>query len=131
MVLLAYAAVDALAQQVGMPAVAGVLIDPVNPHLADGDALLARPCAEVREVGQHRIGRSLFAGEVGERVVDQRLLRNGTLEGGITFPVEPWFGGLPVRSSCAIRVPRGQGGGGGQAGTWSTGAPTGAPIAPG
>jgi len=38
-------AVDAFAQQVGVPAVAGVLLDPVNPQLPHGDALPAHPLA--------------------------------------------------------------------------------------
>jgi hypothetical protein len=41
------AAVDALAEQVGVPAVSGVLLDPVDPDLADGDAVLAHPLAQI------------------------------------------------------------------------------------
>jgi len=86
---LPYPAVDALAQQVGVAAVAGVLIDPVNPNLPDGDALPAKPRAQVRVPGQHRIGCFLLAGKVGECVRDLRLPRNRPLESGITRSVQP------------------------------------------
>lgn len=39
--LLADPAVDAFAQRVGVPAMAGVLVDAVDPQFADGDAALA------------------------------------------------------------------------------------------
>jgi hypothetical protein len=45
--LLPYPAVDAFAQQIGVPAVAGVLLDPVNPQLPDSDAVLTYPCAQI------------------------------------------------------------------------------------
>jgi hypothetical protein len=59
-------AVDALAQQVGVPAMAGVLLDSVNPQLPDGDTLPAHPRAQVRVPGQHRIGCRLFTGKVSD-----------------------------------------------------------------
>ena len=45
MPLLAYPTVDAFPQKIGVPAVSGVLLDPVNPQLPDGDAVLPHPLA--------------------------------------------------------------------------------------
>src|SRR6266536_2684857 len=87
-VLLPYPAVDAFAQQIGVPAVAGVLLDPVNPQLPDSDAVLTHPRAQIRILGQHCIGCRLFASKIGECALDQRLLRNGSLEVGITRSVQ-------------------------------------------
>src|SRR6478609_12112466 len=64
--LLADAAVDALPQQVGVPAVPGVLLDPVDLELADRDAVGAEPLAQVGVPGDGRVGRGLLPGEVGE-----------------------------------------------------------------
>jgi hypothetical protein len=47
-VLLLHPAVDAFTQQIGVPVVAGVLLDPVNPRLPGGDAVPARPRAQIR-----------------------------------------------------------------------------------
>jgi hypothetical protein len=44
--LLPYPAVDAFAQEVGVPAVACVLVDPVNPHLPASTASVA--CSRAR-----------------------------------------------------------------------------------
>ena len=49
--LLPYPAVDAFAQQIGVAAVAGVLLDPVNPQLPDSDAVLDHPRAQIRIPG--------------------------------------------------------------------------------
>jgi hypothetical protein len=46
--LLPNPAVDTFAQQVSVPAVAGVLLDAVNPHLPQGDAVVAYSHAQVR-----------------------------------------------------------------------------------
>ena len=43
--LLPYPTVDAFAEQIGVPAVSGVLLDPVNPQLPDGNAVLPHPLA--------------------------------------------------------------------------------------
>ena len=96
--LLPYPAVDAFAQQVGVPAVAGVFLDPANPHLPDCDALPAQPRAHLWVPGQHRVGCRLLTGEVSEGAVGQRLICNRSLEGGIARPVQP---GCRVSGSAA------------------------------
>jgi hypothetical protein len=71
-----------------VPAVSGVLLDPVNPQLPDGDAVLPHPLAQIRMLGQHCIGGRLLASEIGECVVDKRLLSGRSFEVGITRPVQ-------------------------------------------
>ena len=52
--LLPDSAVDALAQQVGVPAVPGVLLDPVDPQLTHRDTTFADPLSQIRMLGQRR-----------------------------------------------------------------------------
>jgi hypothetical protein len=73
---LPYPAVNAFAQQAGVPAMPGVFLDPVHPQLPDGVALPARQGARVRIPGQYRIGCRLLAGKVSECALDQGLLHN-------------------------------------------------------
>src|SRR5260221_3764356 len=87
-VLLPYPAVDAFAQQISVPAVAGVLLDPVNPQLPDSDAPLTHPRAQIRILGQYCICCRLFTSKIGECVLDQRLLCNGSVEVGIPRSVQ-------------------------------------------
>src|SRR6478736_1765081 len=61
------AAVDALAQQVGVPAVPGVLLDPVHLELPHRDAVRTEALAQVRVRGDDRVRRGLLPGEVRER----------------------------------------------------------------
>jgi hypothetical protein len=69
--------------------VSGVLLDPVNPQLPDGDAILSHPLAQIRMLDQHRISGRLLASEIGESVLDNRLLSDRSFEVGITRPVQP------------------------------------------
>jgi hypothetical protein len=94
---LPHPAVDTFAQQIGVPAVTGVLFDPVDPELADSDAALAHPRAQILVRGQHGIGCHLFANKVGDGVFDQRLLGDGSLEGGIACAVQLRRGRLSPR----------------------------------
>jgi len=95
--LLTYPTVDAFAQQIGVPAVTGVLLDAVDPQLPDGDAVLPHPFAEIRVLGQHCVGRRLLTSEIGECAVDNRLVSDGSVE--VPSPVPYNFGaGSPGRT---------------------------------
>jgi hypothetical protein len=58
---LAYPSVDALAQQVGVPAVTGILLDPVHHQLPNCDPVLRQTLAQIRVLGQRGVGRGLLA----------------------------------------------------------------------
>jgi hypothetical protein len=85
--LLPHPPVDTFAQQISVPTVAGVLIDPVNPKLPDSDPVPAQPRAQIRVPGQHRISCRLLASKVSKCALDQRLLGSRSLKGGLTRPV--------------------------------------------
>lgn len=74
------AAVDAFAQQVGVSAVAGVLLHPMNPELTDGDVVLTDPRTKIRVRGQRGICRCLLASKTCECALDQRLVGNRSFE---------------------------------------------------
>ena len=63
-----------------MPAVPGVLLDPVHLELPNGDAVGSQTLAEVRVLGQGGIGRGLLTDEVGVRRLDDRRIGSGTVE---------------------------------------------------
>src|SRR5579875_3733769 len=86
--LLADPSVDALPQQVGMAAVTGVLLHPVQEDLPYGDPLSADPFAQIRVLGEEGVGGGLLAGEVGEGGVDHGLVTDRVVELGITPPVQ-------------------------------------------
>ena len=88
MLLLPNPTVDAFALKISLPAGSGVLLDPVNPQLPDGDAVLPDPFAQIRTLGQHCIRGRLLASEIGECLVDKRLLSDHSFEVGITRPVQ-------------------------------------------
>jgi len=54
---LSYSPVEALAQQVGVPAVPGILFDSVHHELPHGDPVLAETLAQIRVLGQRCIRR--------------------------------------------------------------------------
>jgi hypothetical protein len=85
--------------------VSGVLLDPVNPQLPDGDAVRLHPPTQIRMLGQHCIGGRLLASEIGECVVDKRLLSGRCFEVGITRSslrrrAAPFCPEIPVRGPC-------------------------------
>src|SRR5579872_1899413 len=66
--------VDALSQQVGVPAVTGVLLDPVHHQLPNRDAARAEALAEVRVLGEGGVGGGLLARQGGVGGVDLGLI---------------------------------------------------------
>lgn len=67
---LADPSVHALAQQVGVAAVAGVLVDPVHQQFPHGDPVLPDALAQIRVRGERGVGGGLLALQVGEGRVD-------------------------------------------------------------
>lgn len=61
MVLLSHSPVDPLAEQVGVPAVTGMLLDPVHHELSHCDPALAQPLVQIRMLCQRGVGRGLLA----------------------------------------------------------------------
>ena len=82
------AAVDALAQQVGVPAVPRVLLDPVHQQLPDGDVVLSQPFAQIRMLGDRGVGLRLLAGKIGVRRLDHALIGDGSVEVPVAVAVQ-------------------------------------------
>lgn len=86
-----------------MPAVPGVLLDPVDQDLADRDPVRAEPLPEVRVPGQHRVGRGLLARQVRVRLVDHALVGDRAVEVRV---VPPYSAGSPSSSETHPRHSR-------------------------
>lgn len=71
-----------------MPAVPGILLDPVDQDLADRDPVRAEPLPEVRVPRQHRVGRGLLARQVRVRLVDHALVGDRAVEVRVVPPVQ-------------------------------------------
>jgi hypothetical protein len=78
-------AVDAFAQQVGVPAVPGVLLDPVYQQLLTAIPSFPLTLAWIRMLGQYGVSRGLLVDEVGIRGVDHGLLGDGAVKVGVAF----------------------------------------------
>ena len=85
---LAHATVDALPQQIRVAAVSGVLLDPVDQQLPDGDGVLPQTHAQVRMLGQHGVGGCLLTGQVGVCRVDHRLFGECSVEVGVARAIQ-------------------------------------------
>ena len=75
-------------QQVGMAAVSGVLLNPVEVQLSDGDAVLTQSLSQILMLGRHDVGSCLLTGQVGVGGVDRRLLGHRLLGGGVAGAVQ-------------------------------------------
>src|SRR5262249_45294780 len=89
---LAHATVDALPQQIRMAAVSGVLLDPVHQQLPDGDGVLPQTHAQIRMLGQYRVGGCLLTGQVGICGVDRRRFGDRSVEVGVARAVQLRWG---------------------------------------
>src|SRR5829696_1739982 len=85
---LAHATVDALPHQVGVPAVPGVLLDPVHQQFPDGNAVPPQTLPQIWMLGQRGVSGRLLAGQVGICGVDQRLIGESSVEVRVANAVE-------------------------------------------
>jgi hypothetical protein len=85
---LAHPSIDALAQQVGVSAVSGILLDPVHHQLPNCDPVPSQTLAQIRVLGQRSIGRGLLARQNRVRSVDLGLFGDGSVEVVVTLAVQ-------------------------------------------
>ena len=80
--LLADTSVNALAQEIGMAVVAGVLLDHVNQQLPKRDGLTRTVLSDEAEVGVagELLGEGHLVTPCGPRLVDDRLISHGTVK---------------------------------------------------
>ena len=90
--LLAHAPVEAFAQQIGMPAVPGVLLDAVDHQLAYHDLLPPNALAEVLERLKEQVGGLLLAMQHHKRLGDLGVIGSLDVEIRARRAVNPAFG---------------------------------------